>query len=312
MPNADRAAVAREEVLRFLDEAHREGTPELFRLTGAQYSYLSGRAQATYPAAPEAVTVEVDGVPVSLTREPQRVVCLRGGVVPIALYAPESLAMFDRIASDARVIQERDARIAELEQLLRDQPLLLYDSAWQAIDRMGDAVGALTGPGSNCHTTAHRVCETIETLKDERDAALRALEASKGEAGATVAASEPLASESPAATSPSPAPIPLGATVVVEGDKDSPYTLTILGWADKHGYAWENDNSLARAPMLAAIYRARHPVATRETVERVAEAVAEHEGASMAQFGPVLRADYMSLARAALTAMGVTIQEDGA
>ena len=60
--------------------------------------------------------------------------------------------------------------------MLQDQPRLLYDSMWQAIDRMGDAVGTLTGPGSNCHVTATRVCETIETLKSERDAALRALE----------------------------------------------------------------------------------------------------------------------------------------
>ena len=203
--DADRAAVARE-VLTEIANAHRE-----LGFT-AIVDVMESWRDEHYPAppAPETVTVTVGRR--AWTRDVDGW-WVHNSDISHDVCGPRSTIgeMCDRIASDARVIrelersrdgwdadarreagnvlywrgerdraidaiQERDARIAELEQLLQDQPRLLYDSMWQAIDRMGDAVGTLTGPGSNCHVTATRVCETIETLKSERDAALRALE----------------------------------------------------------------------------------------------------------------------------------------
>ena len=126
------------------------------------------------------------------------------------------------------------------------------------------------------------------------------------ETGATVAASEPLASESPAATSPSPAPIPLGAVVEVEGVE---WTRTESGWDG--GARWYHDGSTA-ARALTALYRARHPVATREAVERVAEVCmrARHPACFAWDYvtGEV-KDEWRNIARAALTAAGITLEE---
>lgn len=357
MPNADRAAVAREVLTEYAD---------ILRDAGQTLSEAEVRryVREHYPAppAPETVTVD-DGVfrtvwtdVLNGVRWEAKGDGLRAAQVAVFGHA----AALRRIASDARVIHERDARIAELEtqlqraldgavfhekrahhaeqerdaarariaeleELLRDQPRLLYDSMWQAIDRMGDAVGTLTGPGSNCHVTATRVCETIETLESERDAALRALEAYQngigpmgskgegcGEVGVSTAAhggsgaTQPDQGESPVAA-PSPAPIPLGETMEVDGVK---WARTELGW---NGGAWRYHDSSTVARVLTALYRARHPVATRETVERVAKAIDDADSDSLCPVWDVMTVHQKSvlcdMARAALTAAGFTLEE---
>jgi len=162
MPNADRAAVARE-VIGKVTRVLRETAYPLSGTTAAQL--VEQYVGPDYPAPPAPGTVRVGDDVYSRRGDTWYV----GGFnIGLTLRHRELL---DRIASDARVLKERDAQIAELEKALEEQPSKLYDSMWQAIDRMGDAVGATTGPGSNCHVTARRVCETIETLKSERDAA---------------------------------------------------------------------------------------------------------------------------------------------
>jgi len=294
MPN-DRAAVARE-VLTELEQHFRDDPLQGLGATAA--TVVKWFRDEHYPAPPAPETVTVDGV----TYERRDDICQGGWYAFGTTIWPDEWkgVALTRIASDARGIRERDARIAELEQLLQDQPRLLYDSMWQAIDRMGDAVGTLTGPGSNCHVTATRVCETIETLKSERDAALRALE----EKGAgTLPKGASASEESQAAGSlreapTSPAPIPLGAVVEVEGVE---WTRTESGWDG--GARWYHDGSTA-ARALTALYRARHPVATRETVERVRKALLQAFRATR------VGEDFTeNCTRAALTAAGFTLEE---
>ena len=365
MPNADRAAVAREVLTEF--KAFVVGRKMLF-----DDCEIDEYMDTHYPAPPAPVTVTVNGVEWQRTsgNRWKRADTERWPIVT------DTFDAYDRIAADARRIaelekerddmsqrhtevcqkwsdenlrrvqlteriaaqeariaeletqlqraldgavfhekrahhaeQERDAaraRIAELEQLLQDQPRLLYDSMWQAIDRMGDAVGTLTGPGSNCHVTATRVCETIETLESERDAALRALEEAKGAIGAALAEltsrkndkhraqyaydalapfegkglgkingaeQAPAEEPSPATVDAAPAPIPPGAD-----EKPFDQTMDAKLWAQEFVRRFPaHDEGLMLAWFANAIMRgydtARakydHPVATRETVERV-------------------------------------------
>lgn len=203
-----------------------------------------------------------------------------------------------RIASDACVLKDRDARIAELETQLQralDGAVFHEKRAHHAEQERDDALRALERERAANDTR-------IEYGTEPRGVVISGtLEEIKGEAGATVAASEPLASESPAATSPSPDPVPLGAVVEVDNLtwewRDG--TDFRLGWYESvcGGFAVDY-----RAAYLTALYHARHPVATRETVERVAKAIDDtHHG-----IGAVLR---YRLARAALTAAGFTVQE---
>ena len=299
--DADRAAVARE-VLTELEQHFRDDPLQGLGATAA--TVVKWFRDEHYPAPPAPETVTVDGV----TYERRDDICQGGWYAFGTTIWPDEWkgVALTRIASDARGIRERDARIAELEQLLLDQPRLLYDSMWQAIDRMGDAVGTLTGPGSNCHVTATRVCETIETLESERDAALRALEEAKGAIGAALAEltsrkndkhraqyaydalapfegkglgkingaeQAPAEEPSPATVDAAPAPIPPGAD-----EKPFDQTMDAKLWAQEFVRRFPaHDEGLMLAWFANAIMRgydtARakydHPVATRETVERV-------------------------------------------
>lgn len=258
------------------------------------------------PPAPETVTVAFrDGSTLTL--------CLRDGKWQSGTGLPydeliES-ACLDRIASDARVLKERDARIAELEKELhetceRQLPLVrLRAEAYRQRDE----------------------------ARAERDAAWRALEAmrltpaqsagslqptSQGKGLGKINGAEQAPAEEPAdrrvTVDAAPAPIPLGAVVEVEGEGG------VESWV-WDGKLWTSGGGVMpfeavrwRALMLTALYRAQHPVATRETVERVAEVCmrARHPACFAWDYvtGEV-KDEWRNIARAALTAAGFTIQE---
>ena len=319
--DADRAAVAREVLTEYAD---------ILRDAGQTLSEAEVRryVREHYPAPPAPETVTVGGAEWVRLPGNSGWGAADDDMQPNKADAQEFL---DRIASDARVIRElersrdgwdadarreagnvlywrgerdraieaikeRDARIAELEVELhetrerqlpmvrlrdeayrqRDEARAERDAAWRALERERAANDTRIEYGTEPRGVV--ISGTLEEVK--------------GEAGATVAASEPLASESPAATSPSPDPIPLGETVTVDGAK---WARTELGW---NGGAWRYHDSSTVARALTALYRARHPVATRETVERVRDAMKDD-----------CLNGWDSMARAALTAAGFTIQE---
>ena len=302
--DADRAAVARE-VLTEIANAHRE-----LGFT-AIVDVMESWRDEHYPAPPAPETVTVGDDVYSRRGDTWYV----GGFnIGLTLRHRELL---DRIASDARVIEDmsqrhtdvcekwsdenrrrvqlteriaaQEARIAELEtQLQRALDGAVFhekrahhaeqerDAAWRALERERAANDTRIEYGTEPRGVV--ISGTLEEVK--------------GEAGATVAASEPLASESPAATSPSPDPIPLGETVTVDGAK---WARTELGW---NGGAWRYHDSSTVARVLTALYRARHPVATRETVELVRNTLLD----------TMLLPPY-DRAKVLLTAAGFTIQE---
>ena len=298
MPN-DRAAVAREVLTDMAKGLEARGFTVIVDITE---SWRDEHYPA--PPAPETVAVDVYGTPVTFRRSADAwlITSAGGGLIPHARRIAD--AKLDRIASDARVIpelersrdvwdaearseagnflywrgerdraieaiKERDARIAELEKALEEQPSKLYDSMWQAIDRMGDAVGALTGPGSNCHVTARRVCETIETLKSERDAA-----------NARIA----------------------------ELETQLQRALDGAVFHEKRAHHAEQERDAA----LRALEASKHPVATRETVERVAKAIDNADSDSLCPVWDAMTVHQKSvlcdMARAALTAAGFTLE----
>ncbi len=303
--DADRAAVAREvltELEVWLDNGDRPTVA-----AGVIREFKTQRYPA--PAPPETVTVtvggrvwarEVDGWWVHHS-DTSHDVC-----------GPKSTIgeMCARIASDARVIRElersRDGWDADAR---REAGNVLYwrgerDRAIEAIKERDARIAELETQLQRALDGAVFHEKRAHHAEQERDAALRALEEAKGEAGATVAASEPLASESPAATSPSPDPVPLGATIEVDGVK---WARTELGWS---GGAWRYRDSSTVARVLTALYRARHPVATRETVERVAEALfLSSEQSKFQRETTLVVRHWHDLARAALTAAGFTLEE---
>lgn len=125
-----------------------------------------------------------------------------------------------------------------------------------------------------------------------------------GEAGAT-AASEPLASESPVATSPSPAPIQLGAD-----GKPFDQTMDAKLWAQEFVRLFPaHDEGLMLAWFANAIMRGydnarakyEHPVAAAATVKRVALRVKQYNGPT------AVSAE--GFARIILEELGYTIQE---
>ena len=296
MPNADRAAVAREGLTEYADILRDAGQT----LSGAEVRRYV-REHSPAPPAPETVTVTFrDGSTETLS--------LRDGKWQsgTGLLYDELIerACLDRIASDARALKERDARIAELETQLQralDGAVFHEKRAHHAEQERDAALRALERERAANDTR-------IEYGTEPRGVVISGtLEEVKGEAGATVAASEPLASESPAATSPSPDPIPLGETVTVDGAK---WARTELGW---NGGAWRYHDSSTVARVLTALYRARHPVATRETVERVAKAIDDADSDSLCPVWDVMTVHQKSvlcdMARAALTAAGFTLEE---
>lgn len=281
--SSDRAAVAREVAKEVLAELRRccvTWEPTARVLGNVQAVEIINAVDALLgaaPPAPETVTVNL-GTEILYLRDDE--LWIDGSCAIVAFPESRMSCALSRIASDARVIAARDARIAELEKAVQDQPRTLYDSMWQAIDRMGDAVGALTGPGSNCHVTAQRVCETLETLQSERDAALRALEEAKNRPCPCAVASKTLEDETshgeepecPAAATrlaaTAPAPIPLGAVVEVD---DVRYTNHWPSWHGSDGSRAGFGSNEGR--IITALYHARHPVATRETALQMCKAL---------------------------------------
>ena len=191
--------------------------------------------------------------------------------------------------NDARVQREAPNGIVQF-QLLREDGR--YCEALYALDRDGvlwlrwyenEEWGQWVRCNATLDATGH---ETAGSEAEERDAALRALEEKGTGLGTPMPKSEATDSVADAPTSPvspSPAPtrsseprsaatpIPLGAVVEVEGDRISPFTRCNGYWRDRSGNTWADDGGLGF--MLAALYHARHPVATRETVERVRKAL---------------------------------------
>lgn len=292
MPN-DRAAVAREVLTELLEFANA-------RAETVSDTKQFMRERYPVPPAPETVTVVNDGVRVTLARN------ARGGwnnAFGNECFVATSFSadLCDRIASDARVIAERDARIAELDDELTE----LRPLAKGANDTINDLM----------HTQ-----DLLKARTAERDAALRALEEAKNRPCPCAVASKTLEDEMshgeepecPAAAArlaaTAPAPIPLGAVLEVEGDPDSSYERVSGGWirectprvmrVQRLEKVYRDDDA-AWGNMLTRYYHARHPVATRETVERVEEAI--DEAASNTH-------SLREMARAALSAAGFTLE----
>ncbi len=272
--DADRAAVAREvltELEVWLDNGDRPTVA-----AGVIREFKTQRYPA--PAPPETVTVtvggrvwarEVDGWWVHHS-DTSHDVC-----------GPKSTIgeMCARIASDARVIRElersRDGWDADAR---REAGNVLYwrgerDRAIEAIKERDARIAELERQGAvivgDCLAAQH----ARRKAEAERDAALRALE----EKGAgTLPKGASASEESQAAGSlreapTSPAPIPLGAVV-------SDYSWLGAAWAHRNAHNADMEpllvsvnTDLHRA--LTGWYHATHPVATRETVERVDNAL---------------------------------------
>ena len=227
MPNADRAAVAREVLTEAADHFGRNG--EVFAENATRH-YCATRYPT--PPAPETVTVTYrDGYMVTLVRLGEDWKNESSGRV---VTDEPLIATCDRIASDARVIHERDARIAELETQLQ-----------RALD------------GAVFHEKrAHHA-------EQERDAAR---------------------------------------VRIAELENELRRALDGTVSHEKQAYEARTERDAA----LRALEASKHPVATRETVERVALAVRD---ADLSRSYLVPMHVYHKLARAALTAAGFTLEE---
>jgi len=210
--------------------------------------------------------------------------------------------------NDARVQRGAPNGIVQF-QLLREDGR--YCEALYALDRDGvlwlrwyedGEWGQWVRCNATLDATGH---ETAGSEAEERDAALRALEEKGQQERLAAVAPSPKASGDTQGSPPAPvvpAPIPLGAVVEVEGDRISPFTRCNGYWRDRSGNTWADDGGLGF--MLAALYHARHPVATRETVERVRKAL--FQAFRETRVGE----DFTeNCTRAALSAAGFTVQE---
>ena len=297
----DRAAVARG-VLTEIANAHRE-----LGFT-AIVDVMESWRDEHYPAPPAPETVTVGDDVYSRRGDTWYV----GGFnIGLTLRHRELL---DRIASDARVIQERDARIAELEVELhetreRQLPMVrLRDEAYRQRDAARARIAELENELRRAldGTVFHE--KQAYEARTERDAALRALgEKGEGLGGDSRPNGDAVGNSAGQPPQQTPAPIPLGAVVEVENDSFSPYRHDTSGWRTlgrgAGGYVVQ-DNGWGH--IITALYHARHPVATRETVERVALAVRD---ADLSRSYLVPMHVYHKLARAALTAAGFTLEE---
>lgn len=99
----------------------------------------------------------------------------------------------------------------------------------------------------------------------------------------------------------SPAPIPLGAVVEVEGDPCAPYVREDGCWIDSDRDAFPDTDEYGRGPLVSSLYRALHPVADAATVKRVALRVKQYNGPT------AVSAE--GFARIILEELGYTIQE---
>lgn len=358
MPNADRAAVARE-VLTKAETVLREDGHD----TNADV--IAELREEFYPAPPALETVTVDGLTYEKRDDIQAGAwSLQGS----SIWPGEALASaLSRIASDARVLAElrdentqlkrevdwiterassariaantfererdratadrdaglrvlaeKEARIAELEQrysrVVREHEAL-HDSLEQTEavleQRIAERDAALADKKAARHNSQMNH-ERIAEVVAERDAALRALRERDEK---TSAASAPAfgdlgpldaemtisvwAKDAASASEPRSAatPIPLGAVVeVAVGDGIRQYTRASMTYDKRIGYGWrcvsmyhwdgstegdlvtalyharEESSRLRKSLELASddLFEAKHPVATRETVERVA------------------------------------------
>ena len=238
--------------------------------------------RASAPAAPVTVTVLTRrGVSVEWTRkEPGSWHSNHGTWVPSDHIASE---LFHRIAADARRIEELEAANASLK---------------AEIDRIGamrqDALGELVRVGHERDEARRLYAESEATSQGER---LGAPASTSDEAPNSEVTGGGIAAASPA-------PIPLGARVAL-GELE--WTREASGWSN--GEYWHHDLS-AVARTVAALYHAQHPVGTPETVERVAKAIHRHSSATpWEHVGYPVQDHYRVVARAALRALNITIQE---
>lgn len=269
--SSERAAVAREVLTEFT-----EYFSENFASTVTHRDLVAKFTAERYPSppAPETVTVAHNGRDVEWWRDGKNWRSNDDWWFPVATREGDFIC---RIASDARVLGEKEARIAELEDAAKERESLIA-----------------------------RLDANCVTLQSERDAALRALEERSalgnetptqfipvngaavigatscnvagcrcGEVGGPAAAcdvssitqSGAASSDESSAASPSPAPIPLGATrrwwLVIDSDGNVSVAnslTTAREWAE----TWAAADKMAYSvvPVIEA-------VAARETVERV-------------------------------------------
>lgn len=270
--NTTRPLTAREVLEELATELHNDGDHQMGR-------YVERWRDKHYPAPAPPVTVTV----MLVDREWKR---YKGGYwvdaeTGMRPNAANSDAAFDRIAADARVIAAKDARLA-------------------AVERERDEARA-----------SLQLASDNTRLWRERDEARRALEAatSQGEGtGATpkgAPESEAQATGSLREAPPSPAPIPLDA-VVSDGRTAWRYLFEVEGsyWESVgtkgiKRYAYRGESNFQS---LCALYRALHPVATPELVERVAKTLQRQVLSAMT---------WEQRAEQILRAAGYTIQEDG-
>lgn len=238
--------------------------------------------------------------------------------------------IFDRIAADAQRIAELNKEVEDTEyvyrvtQLKRDEYKRELDAAtererarWAREQEQDARIAELESENASLKAETDRISELRQDAIDElvrvgreRDEARRAAEAldvrNKGLllelAQSATSQGEGLVSAvtNSEDSSPSPAPIPLGAVVEVEGDPCAPYVREDGCWIDSDRDAFPDTDEYGRGPLVSSLYRARHPVATRETVERVAAVFA---GAMVAGFVP------NDCARRVLRALGYEVAE---
>jgi hypothetical protein len=105
-----------------------------------------------------------------------------------------------------------------------------------------------------------------------------------------------------------PAPIPLGAVVEVDAFR---FERKAGAWTN--GVVWFRDLMDNEAKLITALYHARHPVATRETVERITRSAHavwhSRNGWTWDRDGEEIRSRWRDEVRHILSAAGFTIEE---
>jgi len=266
------------------------------------------------PPAPETVTVDWDGASCVLARNEKAGWNNKFGLESFCA-GSFNAAMCDRIASDARVLKERDARIAELEVELhetreRQLPMVrLRDEAYRQRDAAHARIAELETQLQRALDGAVFHEKRAHHAEQERDAALRALEEKAGgEVGVTTAAcggsgvTQPESSNSgessvaaPSSAAPSPAPRRWLVVALRDGRAMYIYEDNKIGAQLAEAAAQPEGRSVV--PVVEA-------VATRETVERVRKALRQAFRATR------VGEDFTeNCTRAALTAAGFTLEE---
>ena len=331
MPNADRAAVARE-VLTDLATAWGFHSDE----RGTVYEKLQQYRDEHYPApaAPETVTVTVNGV--EWQRQDGEWDDAEGGGPP---NKADALDFLDRIAADAQRIAEleREAQAACDDAAAQKMANVDLANRLQDIERERDAARRVLEEANAWRDKAVASCSARNCAGRERslyDALerIRELEAAVKDQGLGASApnSEGQGPMIPTDGPPSPAPAsaPCGHTntspspdspharvaaprrwwLVIDADGNITVALSEQTARECAALWSKQDNSpYTVVPVLEARV-------TRATVERVAEAIynasAEAEWRSWAASdGKEIRRDY---ARAALRALGLTVEDDHA